>query len=255
MVENFKQAFREVFTPKKVSKAKKQDVSSQEKIPASENENKDQEPEVIDIQQEDYTEPENRSIDVSSQEEKTASENENENQEPELIDVPQYNYTKEDKNSMNNQAASGYFEEKNTVTADQTTNIITKDTRIVGTITTGSKLIIEGEIEGGIESKNVVIVTGCVCGDIKCKSAEINNAQVDGNIDVSDRLRIKDESKIVGDLSGSDIEVSGCVNGNLNALQSVKLYSNACVTGNINSASISIETGAILQGNVNIKRE
>jgi cytoskeletal protein CcmA (bactofilin family) len=34
-----------------------------------------------------------------------------------------------------------------------------------------------------------------------------------------------------------------------------KLFSNAVVIGNITSASISIETGAVLQGNVSIKKE
>ncbi|MGI6571714.1 MAG: bactofilin family protein [Caldicoprobacterales bacterium] len=161
----------------------------------------------------------------------------------------------QEKNKAARQPVSADSEAAETKAAGQAANIITKDTRIVGTITTDSKLVVEGEVEGGIDSKNIVVVSGVVCGDIRCNSAEINNARVEGNIEVIDRLQIKSDSKVKGDLCGSDIEVSGSVDGNINASQSVKMYSNASVIGNITSSSISIETGAVLQGSVGINRQ
>jgi cytoskeletal protein CcmA (bactofilin family) len=139
-------------------------------------------------------------------------------------------------------------------TTEQAT-IITEDTKISGTIITDSKLVISGVVEGDIESKNLVQATGRICGNIKCNSAEIENAKIDGDLIVSDKLVIKSNSIITGNLSAKDIDISAKVKGDITAIQDVKLYSNAHITGNITSASISIETGAVLQGNVTILEE
>lgn len=137
-------------------------------------------------------------------------------------------------------------------TASEQTTIITKDTKISGTIITDSKLIISGEVEGDIESKDIVQVTGRICGDIKCNSAVIENAQIEGDLNVADKLVIKSNSIITGNLSAKYIDISGKINGDIKAIQDVKLYSDAHITGNITSASISIEIGAILQGNITV---
>jgi len=240
MVENLKQAAREVFIPKKAQKENKNDVASQKKNTTPEKDKKPQAPETAKaVNKVNGNKPnENKPVENKPVENKPAENNHKQQEKSNAV-----------------QNAVPVRPEVNSTPAEQTVNIITKDTKIVGTITTGSKLIVDGEVEGGIESKNVVIVSGSVRGDIKCKSAEINSAKVEGNIAVSDKLQVKSESKINGDLSGCDIEISGHVNGNVNAKQSVKLYSNASVIGNINSSSISIENGAILQGNVVIEKE
>ncbi|MGI6707403.1 MAG: bactofilin family protein [Clostridia bacterium] len=221
MVENFKQALREVF------------VSDKEK----ENEEKRR----AEMNQEGNHAP--------------AEENKNQEQKESGTSQKAQKNQRSIKGMMNPVVANVFMEAKNATITSRATNVITKDTRIVGTITTDSKLEIAGEVEGDITSNNIVTVTGAVHGDIKCISAEIDNAQIEGNIEVSDKLQIKSKSKIVGDLSGTDIEISGHVKGNIDASQSVKLHADACVEGNITSASISIETGAVLQGNVSIQRE
>lgn len=133
--------------------------------------------------------------------------------------------------------------------------VITKDTIIQGTITTESNLIIAGVINGDIESKNNIMITGRVIGDISCNSAEIVKAEIEGNLNVEDKLKIQSDSRITGDLSADSINIAGDVKGNITAVSSVQLSGNACVFGNITTSSISIENGAVLQGNVNIIQE
>jgi len=133
--------------------------------------------------------------------------------------------------------------------------IITRNTIIEGTVKTESNLIIAGVINGDIESKNNIMVTGKVIGDISCKSAEIEKAEIEGNLNVEGNLRIQSDSRITGDLSADSIHIAGDVKGNITALSSVQLSSNACVFGNITTSSIDVESGAILQGNVNIIQE
>ena len=215
MVENFKQALKEVFVLEKDSKSNSHNYSNKEKS------------KITAIEKKDKEHKENNEQKVQN------------NQQIKKNTVNQVGFTnKEDENT------------KETV---QTT-IISKDTKIMGNITTESNLVLAGHVEGDIECKKNITVSGTVYGNISCDSAEIESATIEGNIGVSKMLQIKTDSRITGNLSGNDIEVSGYVKGDISAAQSVKLNSNAFTIGDISSASISIELGAVVQGSINIKR-
>ena len=83
----------------------------------------------------------------------------------------------------------------------------------------------------------------------------MDNAQIEGNINVANKLEIKSGTRIAGDLSAKEIEISGEIRGDITSIQAVKLFSDARVIGNVTSSSISIEIGAVLQGSVNIEKE
>lgn len=211
MVENFKQALKEVFVLEKDNKNNGDGNSDKEKSKISAYEKKDNErKDIIDIQ------------------------NGQNNQQ--FKDILSQMVNKEEKNTQ----------------AAQTT-IISKDTKIMGNITTQSNLVIAGHVEGDIECKKNITISGTVYGNISCDSAEIENATVEGNIGVSKMLQIKTGSRITGNLTGSDIDISGNVKGDISEAQSVRLHSNACTIGDICSDAISIELGAVVRGSINIK--
>lgn len=130
--------------------------------------------------------------------------------------------------------------------------VISDNTKIIGTINTDSKLIIAGVVEGDIESSNDMMMTGSIRGDIKCKSAVVN-AEIYGDLDVADRLNIKSDSKITGNISAGYVEIAGEICGNIKSLATTKLYSSANVRGDITTASIMIENGAVLKGNIEVQ--
>lgn len=134
-------------------------------------------------------------------------------------------------------------------------NVITKDTKILGSITTQSDLEILGIVEGDIESKGNLVASGHIKGKVICNSAEIASAVIEGDLDITDNLIIKVGSQINGMLYAKSIHVSGQVTGDITAKSEVRIHSDACITGNISTPTIMVESGAILRGKIEVQKD
>ena len=97
-----------------------------------------------------------------------------------------------------------------------TRNVLSSDVEIKGTVKFSNDLVVDGKIEGEINS--------------------------DGNLTVGENARIKAEIKT------ATVVVYGKVHGNLTATDRVELKSSAEVVGDIKSKTLSIEAGAIFVG-------
>ncbi|MES2983485.1 MAG: polymer-forming cytoskeletal protein [Verrucomicrobiota bacterium] len=100
--------------------------------------------------------------------------------------------------------------------AANTRNVLSSDVEIKGTVKFQHDLIVDGKIEGDIQST--------------------------GNLTIGENARIKAEVK-----TGSVI-VYGKVHGNLTAVERVELKSSAEVVGDIKAKVLTIEAGAIFVG-------
>lgn len=134
-------------------------------------------------------------------------------------------------------------------------SIITKSTKIEGSIVTDSNLVIFGEMIGNVTSSNSISTTGKIVGNIACKNFEGSNAKIEGDIKVENNLIIKDNCDITGDISAKKIELSGKVKGNIIFSGEVILSKEAYIIGNVTANTISIEKGAIIQGSIQIGSE
>ncbi len=97
-----------------------------------------------------------------------------------------------------------------------TRNVLSTDVEIKGTVKFTNDLVVDGKIEGEINS--------------------------DGNLTVGENARIKAEIKT------ATVVVYGKVHGNLTATDRVELKSSAEVVGDIKAKTLSIEAGAIFVG-------
>lgn len=97
-----------------------------------------------------------------------------------------------------------------------TRNVLSTDVEIKGTVKFTNDLVVDGKIEGEINS--------------------------DGNLTVGENARIKAEIKT------ATVVVYGKVHGNLTATDRVELKSSAEVVGDIKTKTLSIEAGAIFVG-------
>jgi cytoskeletal protein CcmA (bactofilin family) len=97
-----------------------------------------------------------------------------------------------------------------------TRNVLSTDVEIKGTVKFTNDLVVDGKIEGEINS--------------------------DGNLTVGENARIKAEVKT------ATIVVYGKVHGNLTATDRIELKSSAEVVGDIKAKTLSIEAGAIFVG-------
>jgi cytoskeletal protein CcmA (bactofilin family) len=97
-----------------------------------------------------------------------------------------------------------------------TRNVLSTDVEIKGTVKFTNDLVVDGRIEGEINS--------------------------DGNLTVGENARIKAEIKT------ATVVVYGKVHGNLTATDRVELKASAEVVGDIKAKTLSIEAGAIFVG-------
>ena len=97
-----------------------------------------------------------------------------------------------------------------------TRNVLSTDVEIKGTVKFTNDLVVDGKIEGEIQS--------------------------DGNLTVGENARIKAEIKT------ATVVVYGKVHGNLTATDRVELKASAEVVGDIKAKTLSIEPGAIFVG-------
>lgn len=97
-----------------------------------------------------------------------------------------------------------------------TRNVLSTDVEIKGTVKFTNDLVVDGKIEGEIQS--------------------------DGNLTVGENARIRAEIKT------NTVVVYGKVHGNLTATDRVELKASAEVVGDIKAKTLSIEAGAIFVG-------
>lgn len=83
----------------------------------------------------------------------------------------------------------------------QLINIISKGTRIVGDIVSEGDLRFDGDLKGTIHAKGRLVIgaPGIINGEISCSNIEISGV-VDGKITATDMLTMKETAKIHGEI-------------------------------------------------------
>ena len=89
-------------------------------------------------------------------------------------------------------------------------------------------------------------------GDILCQDATIIQAEIHGNIECRESLKISQESTVEGNITTTALENGGAVRGDIHAGGHIRLSEKSQVSGDITAASISVDQGAVIQGCVMI---
>jgi cytoskeletal protein CcmA (bactofilin family) len=132
---------------------------------------------------------------------------------------------------------------------------VTKSTKVVGSITTDSSIVIAGEVQGDVVSTSSVIGLGKIFGNVKCTNAELSGVYIEGYVTASEMLTVGTDSVIIGDLSANDGVIAGKVKGNIDVKSDVQIASGAIILGDISASSINVERGAVIQGSVKIRSD
>lgn len=94
--------------------------------------------------------------------------------------------------------------------ADNTTtiNLISVGTDITGDVRSTGDIRIDGTLNGNLNTKGKVVIgpTGKVKGEIECKNSEVSGV-IEGKINVSQLLNLKASSKIVGDIITAKLSI------------------------------------------------
>jgi cytoskeletal protein CcmA (bactofilin family) len=95
---------------------------------------------------------------------------------------------------------------------------------------------------------NLISAGTQVKGDIESNSGFRIDGNLKGKLDVKSKVVIGSSGQITGDIFCQTLEVSGLVNGNIQASELVSLKSTAKVTGEIIASKLAIEPGAVFTG-------
>lgn len=89
-----------------------------------------------------------------------------------------------------------------------TINLISVGTDITGDIRSTGDIRIDGALKGNLNTKGKVVIgpTGKVQGEIECKNSEVSGV-IEGKINVSQLLNLKASSKIVGDIITAKLSI------------------------------------------------
>lgn len=87
-------------------------------------------------------------------------------------------------------------------------NILSNDVEIIGNLQFSHDLIIDGKIEGEVNSDGNLTVgeNATVKGEIKTKSVTVFG-KVEGNITVSERCELKSQASLVGDIRAGKLSI------------------------------------------------
>jgi cytoskeletal protein CcmA (bactofilin family) len=105
--------------------------------------------------------------------------------------------------------------------------------------------------ETTIIGKSIVIK-----GELSCSEELYVDGQVEGVIDPKgNRLTVGPNGRVKANVNASAVVVQGKLEGNVQASDRVDLKQSAVVTGDIVAQRISIDEGAYFKGRVNIQKE
>lgn len=140
-------------------------------------------------------------------------------------------------------------EESHMIESDLTASV-SRNTIFTGNISSQDNVEIFGEVEGSVTSAAVVKIHGKVNGDVTCGVLIASNATVVGNIICEKSAVFGNDTHINGNVSATVVTVSGQINGNLNASESVSVSSTGAIYGDIATPEIEVSKGAIVFGSV-----
>ena len=159
-------------------------------------------------------------------------------------------------------AAATLSNSKQTVTdnfkenKDYEYTVIGCSTLVESNIKCGGSIKVDGTVIGRLTVSGSCDVCGCVEGDIEANDVTLQaGAKVTGNILCKSDFSSATGSSVTGNVDGKNAVINSTVNGNVTVISDLKLTSSAVISGDITSANISVASGAVLNGRVNIKRQ
>lgn len=132
------------------------------------------------------------------------------------------------------------------------TTTVSRATVINGGIQTRENIVVEGVVNGDIVSKGKVMIKGKVEGNVTGYDVDLSCEELSGDINCESKAVVHGATKLKGNLYTGRATIVGTVEGNIVAKESIELLDNAVVYGDIKAASITVSEGAVIYGMVTI---
>ena len=93
-----------------------------------------------------------------------------------------------------------------------------------------------------------------VRGEIHCDEELYLDGEVEGTLEVRQRLTIGPNGKVKANVKAKELVVSGSIQGDVQATERVAIMKGASIVGDVKTAGIVIEDGAYFKGGIDILR-
>jgi cytoskeletal protein CcmA (bactofilin family) len=91
-----------------------------------------------------------------------------------------------------------------------------------------------------------------IVGNIRCNGNIRIDGNITGNIDCSGKVVIGKSSIIKGDVTGTNVDILGSVEGQVVASEKTSIRTGGKLLGNLQTGSLAIEAGCEFNGNCNM---
>ncbi len=104
-------------------------------------------------------------------------------------------------------------------------------------------------VEGTVIARGVKLE-----GDFSSQGDVVIEGEVVGTLSAAGLLRVGAEAVIKADVKAGEAVIAGAVEGDLTVERRLDLMTTARIKGDIKTETISVEAGAVLEGNVSVNR-
>jgi cytoskeletal protein CcmA (bactofilin family) len=91
-------------------------------------------------------------------------------------------------------------------------------------------------------------------GDIRSDEELYLDGELEGTIEVRNRLTIGPNGKVKANVKANEVIVRGSIQGNVEAIDRISIMNGASIVGDVKTAGIVIEDGAYFKGGIDILR-
>ncbi len=112
---------------------------------------------------------------------------------------------------------------------------------------------IAGIFKGDIEAEGKVKICANVAGNIKAATLELKNCRLTGDVEVTGLVTLDEKAVVEGKITAGELVCFGRIKGDLDIKTNVALKANSTVEGNIITGTMSMESGAIINGSLLMK--
>ena len=106
--------------------------------------------------------------------------------------------------------------------------------------------VVDSPVSDRIE--NVIGPTATFIGELKCDGGVRIDGVFQGSVDTMGNVIIGEAAKVVADIVGRNVSISGAVKGSIKATGRLEILSTGLVWGDIDVASFLIDEGGVFSG-------
>ena len=134
------------------------------------------------------------------------------------------------------------------------TTVLAEGSVFEGTLRTKGSVDLACQFKGNIFAEGDVVMRTSLEGNVEGKCVELISCAVQGDVKAGSQVKIHSGSNVKGNIATRDLTCSGRVEGDITAAGHVVLEHSAQLTGNLTAATLSIEEGASIEGNIKVSR-